>query len=212
MGVSQQQLTSAGEVYQMKIKGEDFGQIPYLFTLSYAGIFLVAIYSAFKNKISLLALIPFLGAILKDVAGFARAGIFFSFILFLLTFITTRHALKRSNPEAYKFNKKLGVAILFLIFIAVGSATLVKQVRGSFENFKANTTTLNSLKGSVISPSIYLYFSSDIAVLSKYFEGEGESAYIGQNTFLSVYNLLSKFGVVEHPDFFPKGYFISYVE
>ena len=201
-------LTSAGEVYQMKIKGEDFGQIPYLFTLSYAGIFLVAIYSAFKNKISLLALIPFLGAILKDVAGFARAGIFFSFILFLLTFITTRHALKRSNPEAYKFNKKLGVAILFLILIAVGSATLVKQVRGSFENFKANTTTLNSLKGSVISPSIYLYFSSDIAVLSKYFEGEGESAYIGQNTFLSVYNLLSKFGVVEHPDFFPKGYFI----
>ena len=137
--------TSAGEVYQMKIKGEDFGQIPYLFTLSYAGIFLVAIYSAFKNKISLLALIPFLGAILKDVAGFARAGIFFSFILFLLTFIITRHALKRSNPEAYKFNKKLGIAILFLIFIAIGSATLVKQVRGSFENFKANTSALNSL-------------------------------------------------------------------
>ncbi len=201
-------LTSAGDVYQMKVKGEDFGQLPYLFTLSYVGIFLSAIYSAFKNKISLLALIPFAGVILKDMAGFARAGIFFSFISFLLTFIITRHALKRINPEAYQFNKKLGIAVIFLVFLAVGSATVVKQIRGSFENFKANTSELNSLTGGVISPSIYLYFSSDIAVLSKYFEGDGERAYVGQNTFLSVYNVLSKFGIVEHPDFFPKGYFI----
>ena len=201
-------LASAGEVYRMKVRGEDIGQIPYLYIFSYVAIFLGAIYSAYKNRISILVLVPFLGAIIKDISGFARAGIFFSFILFLLTFMITRYALKKIHPEWYRYNKKLIVQLTLIIFLVLSSVTLIKQVRGSFEEFKASSSSLNSLQGGIISPSIYLYFSSDIAVLSKYFEGEGEPAYFGQNTFLSFYNFLAKMDFVEKPPTFPKGYFM----
>jgi hypothetical protein len=33
-------------------------------------------------------------------------------------------------------------------------------------------------------------------------------ALLGKNTFLPIYNLLSRTGVVEHPGFYPKGYYI----
>ncbi|MCP4970812.1 MAG: oligosaccharide repeat unit polymerase, partial [Arcobacter sp.] len=45
-------------------------------------------------------------------------------------------------------------------------------------------------------------------VLSKYFEKDRENVQFGENTFLPIYNVISKFGVIEHPAVYPRGYFI----
>jgi len=63
-------------------------------------------------------------------------------------------------------------------------------------------------KDMPISPSIYLYFSSQIVVLSKYLEKESETCIWGENTFLPIYNLIAKTGWIERPRFYQKGYYV----
>ena len=47
-----------------------------------------------------------------------------------------------------------------------------------------------------------------MGVLSKYLFYEGEDTEFGQNTFLTVYGFLARFGAVEKPELFQKGYYI----
>jgi len=70
-----------------------------------------------------------------------------------------------------------------------------KELRGAKENL-------------IISPSVYLYASSNIGVLTKYLESQGENTRFGEHSLHSVYLLLAKFKLVEKPLPFQKGYYI----
>lgn len=201
-------LISANLIYRMRVEGEIAGTIPYLNAFSYAGVFLGAFYTAIKGRLSLLAILPFVAVIIQDMASVGRAGIFLAFLVFILTFFLLRHYLHGNSM--FKLKKtSFVIAGIILLTLFIGSTTLIKTARGSIEKFKASTNTLNELsRSNIISPSIYLYFSSNIGVLSRYFEMGGEDKMTGENTFLPFYNLASKFNVVEHPGFYPKGYFI----
>lgn len=199
----------ANLIYKMRVEGDIQGTIPYLNAFSYAAVFLGGIYTAIKGKITLTAILPLLIVIVQDMASVGRAGIFMAFILFTLSFFFTRHYYSEHNLSK-KLNKiNLSIALFIIIAIFLVSTTVIKNVRGSIEKFKASTSELNELERSYfISPSLYLYFSSNIGVLSKYLEKGGEDKMIGENTFQPLYNLLSKINIVDHPGFYPKGYFI----
>ncbi len=199
----------ANLIYKMRVEGDIQGTIPYLNSFSYAAVFLGGIYTAIKGKITLTAILPLLIVIVQDMASVGRAGIFMAFILFTLSFFFTRHYYSEYNLSK-KLNKiNISIALFIIIAIFLVSTTVIKNVRGSIEKFKASTSELNELERSYfISPSLYLYFSSNIGVLSKYLEKGGEDKMIGENTFQPLYNLLSKINIVDHPGFYPKGYFI----
>jgi len=202
-------LIKANLIYRMRVSGEISGTIPYLYSLSYAGVFLSGMYIAYKNKLDLISIVPFFSVILKDSASVGRGGIFVGFLEFLIGFFIVRHLL--SDKKTVVKGKKKNLVITLIVFVAlfIASSTLVKSFRGTFENFKGATSALNKTKtGAIISPSVYMYFSSNIGVFSKYFEKGGEAAYFGENTFLPFYNLISKTGVLRHGDFYPKGYYI----
>lgn len=203
-------LIQANIIYRMRVEGELTEVVPYLYIVAYCGTFLGAVYTAYKRKITLLALLPLVAVIIKDIASIGRAGIFLGFLLFVITFFLFHYALIQQTDKNGKHSYR-GVIIAFIIIaiIAIGSATAVKTIRGTMESFKTSTSALNKLQSSaIITPSIYLYFSSNVGVFSKYLESEDEEAYFGQNTFLPIYNFLSRFDVVEHPGFYPKGYMI----
>ncbi len=204
-------LIRANIIYRLRVQGEIKETVPYLLVFSYAGIFLAGIYTAYKNKLTFVATLPLIAVILKDMASVGRGGIFVGFLEFVISFFLFRHyIIARSKSIKQKLNKRnLVIAMIILLTLFVASSTMIKIVRGNTESFKASTKTLNKLKGGeVITPSIYLYFSSNIGVLSKYFFSGGENPYFGENTFLPVYDFLSKFHVIEHPNTYPKGYFI----
>jgi len=204
-------LIQAGLVYRLRTAGEIEGVIPYLYVTSYIAIILSGIYTAYKNKITLVAILPFIAIIIKEIASFGRAGILIGFLSFTISFLLLRHALsdKNKNLPIQKNKKNLIIALIIMFILFVGSATIIKDFRGTFESYKASSSSLNKLeKGLIISPSIYLYISSHVGVLSKYFQDPREKAMFGENTFQPVYNFLSKFGIVEHPNFFQRGYWI----
>lgn len=194
-------------IYSMRVSGELTGNIPYLITVAYVGVFFSAIYTVYLNRLSFYSVMPLISIILHDAASAGRTGIFIGLLIFICTFFLYSHLL--SSSSTYKIVKKtpLIISFVFLFAIAFTSMALIKSMRTGGEQFQAASRSLNANSSSaIISPSVYLYFSSNVAVLSKYFEKEAEHPKFGENTLLPIYNVLAKFNAVEKPKFYMKGY------
>ncbi|GAB4291703.1 MAG: hypothetical protein Kow0098_11180 [Ignavibacteriaceae bacterium] len=200
----------ANIVYQMRVQGEIEGVIPYLSSFNFASVFLAAIYTAYKGKVTWISVYSFLVLSMQELANVGRAGLLFGLIIFFSTFFFLRNKFKQNSESEYKVKKArtiLTTLVFIIIFVFV--ATFVKQVRGTVESFKGATRSLSSLETSeFITPSIYLYSSVHIGVLNKFLELDKEDTKIGQNIFLPVYSILAKFGVTDKPSIYQKGYYV----
>jgi oligosaccharide repeat unit polymerase len=129
---------------------------------------------------------------------------------FFVTLILFRYLLIYSNnKKETSSNRNLIVGFISILLFVVIGATLVKTFRGTTESFKGASSQLNETKSNAfISPSLYLYLSSNIGVLNKFLLEGTEEASIGENTFTPVYNFLSKFGLTKRVSFNERGYFI----
>ena len=139
-----------------------------------------------------------------------RAGMLVALAEFVISFILFRHLLNIDKEKRFKISKKnlvIGSVLLLSLFI-VGSS-LVKITRSSdkSEDFAGASSELRGSQDNIfLSPSVYLYLSSDIGVLSKYLLFQNEKTDFGQNTFLTFYIFISKLGVIKRPNEFQKGY------
>ena len=202
-------IINANILYRLRVDNEIKGVIPYFFIFSYVGVFLSGIYTAYKKKLTLIVLLPFLGVIIEEIAKVGRAGILLSFLEFFASFVLSRNLLKEKREVKKEKKYKMIVSIVSLIAFIIISASFIKMIRGTYESFSGESRQLKSLKrSSIISPSIYLYFSADVGVLNKYLQYENENTMFGENTFLVFYSALSKFGVVKKPSDYQTGYFI----
>lgn len=203
---------NAQVIYRLNISGKLSGTTPYIYLVGYVAVFLAGIYTAYKGKFTLLAFIPIFSLILRDLAGSGRAGMLFALMEFIFTIILFRYLLNKDRLRRFKFSKlSIIVVSAILLGLFIASASLVKVSRGvvKAENYSGASRELRQTKDNLIlSPSLYLYLSSDVGVLSKYFSSDGEDTPFGQNTFMTAYLLLSKFKIVERPHEFQKGYFI----
>ncbi len=203
-------LIHANLIYRLNVNREIHGVIPYVSALGYVAVFFAGIYSAYKGKFTLLSVYPIIGIVIKELAEVGRAGILLSFIEFFASFFLFRQVLKRIDADKYKFSRRNAIiASTFILALFVLSASFIKIVRGSYESYIGASRKLNKLEGNaIISPSIYLYMSSDVGVLSKFLYEGTETAMFGENTFLPVYSVLSKFEVLKRPSDYQRGYFI----
>ena len=133
-------IMRANLVYRMRVAGELEGIIPYLSIFPFAGIVLGGIYTAIKSRISILSLLPFFAVILKDIASVGRGGIFVGFLFYVTSFFLFRHSLsKDSKFNSAKNKRALLISTIIILTIVIGSLSVVKNVRGSFEDFKGKT-------------------------------------------------------------------------
>jgi len=210
-------LLNAAIIYSLSLHGEVEGVLPYISYVGYVAIFFSGIYTAYKGKFTLLTFFPFIGVIIKELAVVGRAGMLFALLEFLFTFFLFRHLLNRDTLQRFKFSKVNGIiAASILAILIIAAASLIRIVRGSTESFAARSTELSQFRDNIIlTPTVYLYLSSDPGVLSKYlqseekFDSEVQSTKFGQNTFLPVYSLLSKFGFGERVPGYQRPYYIS---
>ena len=184
--------------------------IPILPAFVYVAVFLSAIYTAYKCKFTFLSFFPFIAIVLKELTYFGRAELLLTLIEFLFAFFLFRHLLNEDSEQKFKFSKTNAVIASTVLFIfLIVSASFIRVSRGKYENFSGASKGLNQLKGNfIISPSIYLYLSSDAGVFSKYLQAGGEDVKIGENTFFIGYVFLSYLGIMDRPEFFSKGYYI----
>jgi oligosaccharide repeat unit polymerase len=201
---------NANKIYVLNTKGGIKGVVPFISNFGFVAIFFSGLYTAYKGKFSLLTFFPFIGVIIKELAVVGRAGMLLALMEFLITFFLFRNLLKNDKGQRFKFSKRNAIiASTILIAFFIVSASFVRISRGSFENYTGASRALNQFKGNlIISPSLYLYLSSHLGVLSKYSGSEGEDTKFGENTFLTVYHVLNKFDVLKRDSDYQKGYFI----
>jgi len=201
---------NAKQIYFMNTHGGVKGVIPFISATGYVAVFFSAIYAAYKKKFSTITFYPFIGIIIKELATVGRAGMLFALMEFLFTFILFRKILKNDFNRRFKFSKSNAIiSLVILLILMIVSATIVRITRTAKEDYTGASTELRQLEDNVIiSPSLYLYLSSDIGVFNQYLYMENETAEFGENTFMPVYFLLAKLGAVERPHDFQKGYFI----
>jgi oligosaccharide repeat unit polymerase len=203
-------LIKSATVYRMRVDGEIKGVIPYVFTFTFIAIFLSALYAGYKNKFSLLMILPFFALIIKSLAEVARASMLFGILLFFITYFLMRHIKSKQLNSGIKINnKKIVLSLLSIMILVILTASLVKNFKSPAENYKASTKELRQLEdGFLISPSIYLYASAHIGVFNAYMREQGEKTSFGQNMFLPIYRILSKFDLVQEPSYYQKAYFV----
>lgn len=202
---------NANKIYSMNIRGEIKGILPYYIShAGYAAVFFSGIYTAYKGKFSLLTFLPFIGIIVKELALVGRVGMLIALLEFLFTFFLFRHLLKSYITQKFKFSKlSAGVSLIILLMLFIISASVVRITRSSTESFMGASKQLKDLNNNfIISPTMYLYFSSDVGVLNEYLKADKEIAGFGQNTFLPVHLFLAKLGAIEKPYELQRGYFI----
>jgi oligosaccharide repeat unit polymerase len=197
-------------IYSLNVKGEIKGFIPYLPSFIYVGVFLAGIYTAYKGKFSFLSFFPLICVILKELTYFGRGEMLFSTMEFFFTLFFMRNLLKRDSLQRFEFSKTnaFAASVILLVFLII-AASVVRLSRGANEKFLGANKVLKDLQGSmVISPSVYLYVSSDVGVLSKYLELEKEETKLGENSFRIVYQFLARLTGTKEPLYFQKGYYI----
>ncbi len=201
---------NANTLYVLNSQGGIKGQVPFISNFGYVAIFFAAIFTAYKGRFTFLSFLPFIGIILKELATVGRAGMLLALMEFLFTFFLFRHLLTSEKKQNFIFSKKnaiISFTILSVFFIA--SASLVRLSRGATENYSGTNRSLMKFEDNLIlSPSIYLYISSHVGVLNKYSSSDGENTGFGQNTFLTAYHIFDKFGFLERPSDYQKGYFV----
>ena len=198
----------ASTVYHLNTHREIKGLTPLISIFGYVAVFFSAIYTAYKGRFSFLTFFPFVGVVIREMAATGRAGMLLALMEFLITFLLFRHLLHGNSK--FKFSKGNAiVALTVLITFFITSASLVRITRGASENYSGLSKSLREYRNNFfISPSLYLYLSSDVGVLTKYLSSDGENTKFGQNTLLPFYFFLAKAGVMKRINEFQKGYFV----
>lgn len=203
-------LINASVIYRLNVSKEIKEFIPILPAFVYVAVFLSGIYTAYKGKFSFLSIFPFIGIVLKELTYFGRAELLLTFMEFTFSFFLFRHLLNNDPFKRFRFSKKNAiVATTILLILLIVSASFIRVSRGARENYMGASRELKQLsENMIISPSVYLYLSSDAGVFSKYVELEKEDVNFGENTFFIFHVFLSRLGVIDKPSFFPQGYHI----
>lgn len=197
-------------IYRERLEGKSQG-IPYIWLSSYIAVFLGGLISAHKGRLNLATFIAFLGLILKEMARFTRSGILLGLLEFVIVFIIYRYMISDSE-SIQKFSRKHIFATIVIIFVLlVGSASFIKVSRNTIDSFQGTSSSLSQFEGGAfVSPSIYLYISSHIGVLSRYLDFEEENKYFAQNILHPFYNFFALAGITEKLGDQAPGYYIPY--
>lgn len=197
-----------GRIRQLTTQGEIEGVLPYISSLTFVAVFFSGIYSSFKKRITLISFLPMLVIILKDTAAAGRVGILIGFLEYGLSFILTSYYLKNVNDKftiKSRFANYFSIVVIVLIFLS--SIFIIKGLRGGSENLYGAGRNISSYSDNIfITPTLYLYFSGHVGVLSRYLEKDEETARFGENTFRFVYNILNKIGITDEAEMYQRGY------
>jgi oligosaccharide repeat unit polymerase len=203
-------LINAQIIYKLNIMGELKGSTPYINLFGFVALFFAAIYTAYRGRFTLLSFIPLISIIIREVGGAGRAAMSVALVEFIITFFLFRYLLKNDSSNRFIFSRLSAIVastLLLVVFILAVTVVKVSRASETSEKISGASSELSQTKGNLfISPSVYLYASSNVGVLSKYLDSEGENIGFGQNTFQTIHLILAKLGTIERPYEFPMGY------
>jgi len=184
------------------------GMWPYIDSVTLAADFFGGYFACRRGRPIFLGIVPLFVELVEGISGFGRARLIIGTILWVSAFYLPQ-AKSRSMGRKILAGRIFMVATIIVIF-AFGME-FVRSFRGARESFSGETASLSHIKGiGFITPSIYMYLSSDVAVLNKFldyeFSGKGENTPIGGHTFGPFFRFFAHFGIVDEMPVYQKFY------
>ncbi len=193
-------IVNANLLYSFRRSEAGFpGMWPYVDSVSLAADFLGGYYAGQRRKPIVLGVLPFVVELANAIASFGRSRLIIGAILWGTAFFLPQ---AKSIGVDWKTTRKRVLTLLSIVLIFVFGMEFVRTFRGVNESFTGEKTSLSRLKGvGFVTPSIYLYLSSDVAVLNRFldyeFAGDGEHTPVGGNTFAPFYRIFAKLGLTQ---------------
>lgn len=193
-------ITNANLLYQLRVSGELEGGIPYVGAFVLSACTLAGIYTAVRGKISFVSVLPLILVVVQGIGSMGRTGIIIAGILFITPFFYT--------PNSRLLKGKVIIRLILAGALIVGIFTLISSIRGLTVRFKHENSNMETLREQVsFLPSLYFYLSGPPVVFSEYLKAGGEDVFPGAYTLRPLFNVLSKFGLVERFSTYSAFYF-----
>jgi hypothetical protein len=203
-GSVQNAIINGNIIYSLTRKGGIPGEWQYIDSASLSASFLGGYFIRMKRKFVILGVIPFITVFAESLTSFGRAKLILALVLWGVGFFVSK------PQERNKIRKVMKNQVLILVSVAlifVLGVELVQVIRNASakHSFAGESSTLSQTKGiaGLIGPSLYMYLSSDLAVLNKFltydFSGKIEHQETGANTLAPIYRILSRFDLTEYP-------------
>ena len=174
------------------------GMWPYVDSIGLSADFLGGYFAGFRRCPIFLGIIPVVVELANAVSGFGRSRFIIGVVLWTSAFFLPQ--MRRRVTDKNALIKRLALFSTIVLIFIFGMET-VRAFRATNEFFTGETSSLSRIKGiGFITPSVYMYLSSDVAVLNKFldyqFSGKVEHTPIGGYTFGPFFRFFSKFGLV----------------
>jgi oligosaccharide repeat unit polymerase len=184
------------------------GMWPYIDSVTLSADFFGGYFAGLRQRPVLLGIVPIFVELAEAISGFGRARLVIGTVLWGSAFFLPH--LKRAKMGRHGLIKRAILITLIITIFAFGME-FVRSFRGARETFSGETTALSHVRGiGFITPSIYLYLSSDVAVLNKFldyeFAGKVEHTPVGGNTLGPFFRFFAKFGIVDPMPAYQKFY------
>ena len=196
-------LASLTDIYAARVYKQDtVDTIPYIGSFIFIALPLCGVYLK-KYGFSFLAIPAFILVFFNALNSGGRAGIVFSMILFASAYFVTDTNVERRNPmrKRSKFLLYIGVAVLVVMVVVISIQRNAGQVMlyasPAFEELFGNNILLYKA---------LTYIAGPIGVLNEYLKTS--ELHFGQNTFLTVYNLLYRLGIGQRIDQYQEWFFV----
>ncbi len=189
-------IVNANILYSFRRKEAGIpGMWPYVDSISLSADFLGGYFAGMRRRPILFGILPLIVELLNAIAAFGRSRLVIGAILWSTAFFLPQMKKQAIDPMVLR-KRIILLASVLLIFIF--GMEFVRTFRGVNESLSGESRSLSRLKGiGFVTPSIYLYLSSDVAVLNKFlnyeFSGITEQTPVGGNTFAPFYRIFAKF-------------------
>ena len=184
-------LSQINNIYSDRISNTRvFETIPYLGSFIYISMVYLGVYIK-RYRFTFISIPVFILAYLQSLASGAKGGLVYLFVLFIFGYLSISIIKKRSgrNNKTLKYITFISIVCIFLFIIYT-----ITNARAGWVKLDYTTERYRMLFGD--NPAIYkiiTYMASPVGVLNKFLEDS--QFFFGKNTFLPIYNLLSKIGI-----------------
>lgn len=189
-------LSHVGNIlYNLRVKGEIPGMIPYLSSAGLTACLLAGVHASRTGRFQIIWLIPPFVTIVDSVLNMSRGTMIIGGVLFASGYVSNRKkgALMNLAPGATKIRRFIAIALALALFVA--GIDFVRSTRGILETYGTATSTLGKMQGDVlITGSVVFYATGSYGVLNQYLKKDEEQGIVGGYSFAPFWRLIAKLG------------------
>jgi len=183
------------------------GMWPYGSSLTLTAMVFAGIYTTNIGKAKIIVIISILILIFDEIAGMGRGKMIIGGVLFISGYMLNKYR-RNPNKDAIargSFGKYISIIVILILLIA--GAEVVRSNRGMIEQYKGASQPLKKLQhSSIITPSIYVYFTAHYGVFNKYLKENSEKGIWGRYSLAPILRMMSRIGFNTSVDYYQPFY------